>query len=157
MIRQTLEQAVDSVITVDNQMRITFCNASAQRLWQRTRDELVGANLRALLHDSLVAEYDEALALAPAPSDVLEQLIGVGRDMPIKRLDGQDIWGRISLSRVEIDERVSYTAFVRDITQSRRVKQSLRESECASSRPPGHAVAQREREGTQLRAHAVRC
>ncbi|MGC4397532.1 PAS domain S-box protein [Hydrogenophaga sp. T2] len=127
MIRQTLEQAVDSVITVDDQMRITFCNASAQQLWQRPCAELVGQNLRVLLHDSLVDEYDRALA--QSPKEVLEQFIGPGRDMPIKCLGRQDTWGRMSLSRVQVDERVSYTAFVRDITESRRDKQSLLESE----------------------------
>lgn len=127
MIRQTLEQAADSVITVDDHMRITFCNASAQQLWQRPCAELVGQNLRVLLHDSLLDEYDRALA--QSPREVLEQFIGPGRDMPIKCLGGQDIWGRMSLSRVQVDERVSYTAFVRDITESRRDKQSLLESE----------------------------
>jgi len=42
--------------------------------------------------------------------------VGTSREVPIFRKDGAKKWGLLSLSKVELDGRILYTAFLKDIS-----------------------------------------
>ncbi|MEO1292725.1 MAG: PAS domain S-box protein, partial [Pseudomonadota bacterium] len=42
-IRQTLEQAIDAVVSIDEHNNVTFFNSAAERLWGYAREEVVRA------------------------------------------------------------------------------------------------------------------
>lgn len=48
-----LEQAPQAVLTIDRQNRITFFNASAERLWAVNKEQVVGQSASILLPETV--------------------------------------------------------------------------------------------------------
>ena len=49
IVEQTLEQALDAVVCIDENNNVTLFNASAEKLWGYTRDEVIGQNVKMLV------------------------------------------------------------------------------------------------------------
>ena len=100
---QTLEQWGDAVVVIDDQSRVMFFNAAAERFWGCPRQDVVGSHV-----DSL---FPETLRTADDP--------GCSHDLSILGKDGQARWGALSVSRISLQGRTLYAAFLKDITQTR--------------------------------------
>ena len=100
---QTLEQWGDAVVVIDDQSRVMFFNAAAERFWGCPRQDVVGSHV-----DSL---FPETLRTADDP--------GCSHDLSILGKDGQARWGALSVSRITLQGRTLYAAFLKDITQTR--------------------------------------
>ena len=100
---QTLEQWGDAVVVIDDQSRVMFFNAAAERFWGCPRQDVVGSHV-----DSL---FPETLRTADDP--------GCSHDLRILGKDGQARWGALSVSRITLQGRTLYAAFLKDITQTR--------------------------------------
>ncbi|MEL6984450.1 MAG: methyl-accepting chemotaxis protein, partial [Actinomycetota bacterium] len=48
-----------------------------------------------------------------------DRIVGTSREIEIETLDGRQVWGDLSLSKVELDGKIVYTAFVTDITEAK--------------------------------------
>ena len=80
-----------------------FFNAAAERFWGCPRQDVVGSHV-----DSL---FPETLRTADDP--------GCSHDLSILGKDGQARWGALSVSRISLQGRTLYAAFLKDITQTR--------------------------------------
>ena len=103
---QTIEHCPDAVLTVDCEECIVLFNAAAEQLWGRPREAVLGRPVMGLLPQLL---QHRAEGSAPLTQDVL-----------IERHDGSRRWGSMNCARIEIAEKVLYTAFIKDITEQRR-------------------------------------
>ena len=111
---QTLEQAVDSVITITSDKKVTFYNSAAERMFGYKREEVMGKNVKMIVpmeHRSNHDGYIEANM-----NTGVNTVVGIGRDLEMVRKDGSRFWGNLSLSRVKVGEDFQYTAFIKDIT-----------------------------------------
>lgn len=109
---QTLEQAGDGVVLIDSDMRVLLFNQAAEQLWGIPRASIIGHEAKALL-----------------PAELREQLDQYGsgdHTLPIERPDGQRRWTNMSISRIEADGEVLYTAFIKDITVQHQQTEQLR-------------------------------
>lgn len=59
IVNQTLEQALDAVVTIDGRNCITFANKSAEQMWGYSRDEMLGHNVKMLVPEQHRHEHDE--------------------------------------------------------------------------------------------------
>ena len=116
-----LEQAIDAVVSIDNENNITFFNGAAEKLWGYTRDEVVGQNVKMLVPMDIQGNHDSYVN--SNRSSGVDKIVGTSRDVPVHRKDGAVIWGNLSLSRVKTSEGITYTAFVKDITKEREAKE----------------------------------
>lgn len=126
VISQTLEQALDAVVTIDENNCVTFFNAAAERLWGYARTEVVGQNVKMLVPPVIQPSHDDKVNANRTTG--VDKIVGTSREVEIFRKDGQQIWGALSLSKVLIDGKISYTAFVKDVTaevESRKKLQVL--------------------------------
>ena len=114
-MRQTLEQAIDAVVSIDEMNRVTFFNAAAERLWGYAADEVIGQNVRMLVPAEIQADHDSYVDANRSTG--IDKIVGTSREVPVFRKDGERRWGKLSLSRIEIDGDVTYTAFLQDVTQ----------------------------------------
>lgn len=111
---QTLEQAVDSVVTIDDAKRITFFNKAAERMFGVTREEVIGQNVKIIVPMEHRSQHDGYVDANMKTG--VNRVVGAGRDLEMTRKDGSKFWGNLSLSKVDIDGKIQYTAFIKDIT-----------------------------------------
>ncbi|MFI8622645.1 EAL domain-containing protein [Marinomonas sp. NPDC078689] len=113
---QTLEQAMDAVVVINSQNNIILYNKAAEKLWGFSHDEVIGKNVKILVPDNIKPNHDK-LVNANRETGV-NKIVGMSRDIEIVRKDGSIKWGSFSLSKVEMDGKILYTAFVKDITDT---------------------------------------
>lgn len=125
--KQTLEQAVDAVVTIDGHTKaILFMNASAERLWKRKKEDCIGENIRILVPHDIQAAHDSYV-----DSNIntgVNKIVGTGREVPIVQPDGSVIWAFLSLSKVEVGDKVLYTAFAKDVNTARANREAFGEA-----------------------------
>lgn len=114
IVNQTLEQALDAVITIDENNCITFANAASERLWGYDRQEMLGENVKMLVPADIRAGHDD-LVNANRQTGV-DKIVGTTREVPIHRKDGSIRWGSLSLSKIQLEGKILYTAFLKDVT-----------------------------------------
>lgn len=115
VVEQVLQQALDAVVSIDENNNITFYNTAAEKLWGYKTAEVIGKNVKMLVPQAIQAEHD---ALVNANRETgKDKIVGTSREVKIERKDGSALWGRLSLSKVKLENRTIYTAFIRDVTQ----------------------------------------
>ena len=117
-LAQILEQALDAVITIDEHKIVTFMNKAAETMYGFSRNEVVGQNIKMIVpmehrgnHDSYV---DTNIRTG------VNKVIGSSRDLEMVRKDGSKFWGNLSLSKVESNGKINFTAFIKDITEQKK-------------------------------------
>ncbi|BDX08380.1 PAS domain S-box protein [Planctobacterium marinum] len=126
IIDQTLEQALDAVITIDEHNIVQFFNAAAEKLWGYKREQVLGQNVKMLVPKLIQADHDEYVNANRRTG--VDKIVGQARDVKIERSDGSEIWGNLSLSKIDLGDRILYTAFVKDITVERELREIVDQS-----------------------------
>ena len=124
VINQTLEQAMDAVITIDENNLISFYNPAAEALWGYTKEEVIGQNIKMLVPPEMQGQHDGFVNQNRQTG--INKIVGTSREVPIHRKDGQQVWGALSLSKLNLGDKVLYTAFVKDVTEEVRSREKLR-------------------------------
>ncbi|WP_173834939.1 PAS domain S-box protein [Halomonas sp. HG01] len=117
---QALEQCLDAVVSIDDQNRVTFFNAAAERLWGCRREQVLGENVNRLVPGAIRGQHDGFVDRHRRHGD--DRIVGTSRDVQLERFDGETRWVNLALSRFVVDGRQCYTAFVRDITEEREFR-----------------------------------
>lgn len=116
--RQTLEQAVDSIIIIDPEKCISFYNSAAVKMFGYSRDEVMGQNVKMIVPTAHRANHDTYINNNIKTGE--DKVVGIGRELEMTRKDGSRFWGHLSLSKVVDDNGdVQYTAFIKDITKEK--------------------------------------
>lgn len=115
--RMALEEAIDSIVSIDEKKEILFFNKAAEKMFGYSRHEVLGKNVKMIVpiehqgnHDAYV---DDNLRTG------INKVIGTGRDLEMVRKDGSRFWGNLALSKAIVQGGVQYTAFIKDITAQR--------------------------------------
>lgn len=124
LFTQTLEQAVDAVIVIDANNDVLLFNAAAERLWGRSRTEVLGRNVNLLVPEEIRHLHDGYVERNRHTR--LDRIVGTSRDVPIPQADGSQRWGSMSISRIELENETLYTAFVKDVTERHAQQEKLR-------------------------------
>ena len=119
---QTLEQAVDSVVTINADKIVTFYNKAAEQMFGYSREEVLGQNVKMIVPMEHRGNHDQYV-----DSNIntkVNKVVGSGRDLEMVRKDGSKFWGNLSLSKVEVGGTLQYTAFIKDITEQKTYLES---------------------------------
>ncbi|MBM3117180.1 PAS domain S-box protein [Jeongeupia naejangsanensis] len=125
-MNQTLEQALDAVVSIDSANNVTFFNAAAEKLWNLRRDEVIGQNVKMLVPQGIQANHDHFVNANRTTGQ--DKIVGTNREVCIERRDGSLVWANLSLSKVHSGDQISYTAFVKDITREREAREMMNQS-----------------------------
>jgi methyl-accepting chemotaxis protein len=123
-ITQTLEQALDAVVTIDERNCVTFLNAAAERLWGYPREQVLGKNVKMLVPQAIRAVHDGYVDANREGGE--NRLVGHSREVELERADGSRLWATLSLSKIRLEGRILYTAFMRDVSEQVRQRETLR-------------------------------
>jgi len=105
--RALFATAADGMVIFDAAGMIADCNASAEKIFARTRIQIVGHDLNALIGGTVGLRSGEALAVRP---------------------DGSTLPIRLSIGEQRTPQEL-YVAFVTDVSERRAMEQALRDSE----------------------------
>ena len=126
MSRAVTESMAEGVVTATPQGVIVGANSAARALFGYTLDDLIGRQVAALLparyQSDFTAFYE---ALASRPRGFRES----GTEARGARRDGTEFPVHVSFGDVHVGGQRLFTAIIRDITESRRISQALRDSE----------------------------
>ena len=126
-LREVLEQCLYGVVTIDPDNRIRYMNPAAERLWGLSRAEAVGQNVNILVPRAIRDDHDRMVNHHRHTGE--DRIVGTSRDVEMERADGSTVWVNLSLTKsVEPDGRLSYTAFLRDITRRRGALAAVEEA-----------------------------
>lgn len=124
-LREILDNALDTIITIDANGVIQSANPAAERLFGYSVSEMVGSNVKLLMpspmrdeHDGYIAQYLES---------GLAKIIGRRRETIGRRKDGTTVPIEVGVSEVRSEDKVFFTAMVHDLTERRRVEKLQRE------------------------------
>jgi PAS domain S-box-containing protein len=125
--RGLLESAPDAVVIVQESGLITLVNRQTEILFGYSRAELLGQPVEMLLPERYRQQhvgYRTAYAANPSarPMGAMLNLFG-------RRKDGAEVPVEISLSPMKTDDGTLIISGIRDISQRRRIEESLRSSE----------------------------
>ncbi|AOY02361.1 diguanylate cyclase [Jeongeupia sp. USM3] len=126
VIAQTLEQALDAVVTIDENNLVTFFNRAAEQFWGYSRGEVVGQNVKMLVPRGIQAGHDGYVDANRHTGQ--DKIVGTSREVQVERKDGSKVWGSLSLSKVRLDDKIIYTAFVKDVTREREAREVINQT-----------------------------
>ena len=119
---QILEQAVDSVVTINAEKIVTFYNKAAETMFGYSREEVLGQNVKMIVPMEHRSGHDQYVDSNMQTG--VNKVVGKGRDLEMVRKDGSKFWGNLSLSKVSVGNTLQYTAFIKDITEQKTYLES---------------------------------
>ncbi len=114
-----LDISSDAIISIDENQYITRFNKGAEQIFGYSAEEIVGESLEVLLperfrhkHKKHVENYQKSAGIS--------RLMNQREEITGKKKDGTTFPARASISRVEQDDKITLTVFLRDITDFKR-------------------------------------
>lgn len=123
-LKAIVESAVDGIITLDDQRLIRSVNPAVERMFGHRSDALLGRAITMLMPSPYRGGQDSDLAVGQEPTD--PSLKGLGREMLGVRNDGSSFPVELAISENLLDEHVTYTVLLRDITERKKVQEHMR-------------------------------
>ena len=115
-----LQSALDCIVTFDLEGRIVEFNPAAEATFGHGQPDVLGRDLAALIFPDLpLADEPRGLALFHAAQDGAS---GQRRELLARRADGSECPVEVAVSRIFIDGRPMFTAYLRDITERKQAE-----------------------------------
>lgn len=121
--RSVIEAAPNAMIVVSGQGRIQFANAAAEKMFQYTREELIGQTVEMLVPQQLRQDHmrlREDYNLSAEP-----RAMGVDRELTGLRKDGELFPVEIGLSPISLDGETLVLSSVYDATKRKQAEIAL--------------------------------
>ena len=123
--RAIVESALEGIVTMAEDGTIVEMNPAAAEMFGHAREQAIGRELAGLLiPEGLRGKHREALARIRETDR--GRILGRRIELSALRADGVEFPIELTITRVQLPDRVLFTGFVRDITTRRRVEE-LRE------------------------------
>jgi PAS domain S-box-containing protein len=122
--RAILEAALDGVISIDGEARITYVNTAIERMFGYQAVDLIGRELAdVIIPPSLRDPHRRGFAryLATGEARILDRRI----EITAMRGDGSEFPVELAITRTGPPEAPAFTGHLRDITERRRAEQEL--------------------------------
>jgi len=127
-----LDGAFDAIVTMEASGTIAGMNVAAERMFGYARDEAIGRDLADLLvPEEHREQHRQGLKRLRDDPNAFEtsRIIGHRLEMTAIRRDGTRFPIELSVSRIDQQSRLLFTAWIRDLTDRRAAEAALRLSE----------------------------
>ena len=123
-----LDSALDCIVTIDHEGRITEFNPAAERTFGYRRSEVVGKDLAdVIIPPSLREEHRRGFVRYLVTGEA--RMLGRRIETTAVRSDGSKFPVELAITRIPFDGPPSFTGYLRDITERKQSEQELRRSE----------------------------
>jgi PAS domain S-box-containing protein len=128
-----LDSALDCIVTIDHEGRITEFNPVAEQTFGYRRDQVLGKYLvDIIVSPSLRERHLRGFARYLATGEA--RVLGKRIEMTAVRADGSEFPVELTITRTPLDGPPSFTGFLRDITEHKRNENALREAHAQVAR-----------------------
>ena len=123
-----LASATDAIVSFDDERRIVYVNAAAERLFGADADALTNAHIARFLAGRSEDEFDERVRAARRAAHLEES--GAERwDTIVERVDGSEVPVEVSVSYARTGRKGLFTALLRDVTRQRQLEAEFRQAQ----------------------------
>ena len=123
--RSIVESAVDGIVVIDAKGRIESFNPAAERLFGYAEAEIVGKNVNILMPPPYREEHDGYLSRYLSTG--VATIIGVGREVTGRRLDGTTFPLHLSVGEMSVNGERKFTGILHDLSARLQIEEQLRE------------------------------
>jgi len=121
-----ISSAMDAIISVDEDQRITLFNNAAEKMFGYSASEAIGQPLERFIPERFRGAHGEHFR-AFGNSHVTKRRMGALGTVYGLRSDGEEISIEASISHLEADGQKVFTVILRDITERQRAEERLHE------------------------------
>ncbi|MFQ5651365.1 MAG: response regulator [bacterium] len=121
-----LDNAADSIITIDTRGTIELFNRAAVQCFGYAPTEVVGKNVSVLMPAPDRQRHDDYLSRYLATGE--KRIIGTNREVEAMRKDGTTFPVELAISDVWQEGKRVFIGIMRDITERKRVEEELRQA-----------------------------
>lgn len=134
--RAILDTATDAILSIDKDHRIILFNNAAERIFGYSKEEIMGEDL-----NILVPSYygDHSVYVKRFLETREPRIIGKTIMLNALRKNGEEFPIELSLSYIELDGEITFTAIIRDVSGQKQMERKLLQSERLAA--VGKAVA----------------
>ena len=123
-----LESALDCIVTIDHEGRITEFNPAAERTFGHRRNDVLGKELAdVIIPLSLREKHRQGLARYLATGEA--RVLGRRVEMTAVRADESEFPAELAITRIPLQGPPCFTGYLRDITDRKQAEEELRRSE----------------------------
>ncbi len=134
--RTILDTATDAILSVDEDQRIVLFNNAAEHIFGYTRKEILGKDLNLLIPP----QYGDHRRYVRNFIDTeVPRVVGKTLSLTALRKNGKEFPIELGLSCLKLEEGMTFTAIVRDVTEQKKLEENLLRSERLAA--VGQAVA----------------
>jgi len=124
-LKAIIKTATDGIIIIDDCGSMELVNEAAANLFGYAEEELLGKNINMLMpnphrdaHDTYIQNYIQT---------GVRKIIGIGREVMGLRKDQRTFPLRLSISEVQLPERVVFTGILHDLTAQKAAEAKIKE------------------------------
>ena len=119
--RAVLESAMDAIVGMDHEGRLTEFNPAAERMFGRARSAVLGRSMASLL---IPPSYREAhrRGLARYLETGQSTILGARIEVAALRADGTEFPAELTVTRVRAGDPPTFNAYIRDLTDHKRAE-----------------------------------
>lgn len=134
------EHVAEGIIIIDDQGIIERINPAAVGMFGYNQEEVVGKNIKMLMPEPYRSEHDDYMERYKQTGE--PHIIGIGREVSGLSKNGTVFPFHLSVSEVQLEDRVIFTGIIFDLSERKRNEQQLEEY--------AHALEQSNRELEQF-------
>jgi len=117
-----LESALDCIVSIDAAQRVVDFNPAAERTFGYTREEAVGRDVAELIVPEYLRERHRA-AFARHLETGRAAILGRRMELTGVNKEGREFPIELTVARIEGDREPMFTAFIRDISERKRIEE----------------------------------
>jgi len=125
-IQTISDNVLDAIITIDTSATIVACNASCERIFGWTQQEMIGQNVKMLVPEPFHGEHDTHIDNYIRGDAA--KVIGIGRETTALRKNGSSFPIELGISEMVFAEQRLFVGILRDISERKASEQKLREN-----------------------------
>lgn len=123
-LKAIIENAIDGIITIDQRGIVETLNPAAAKIFGYPPEEVIGNNIKLLMPEPDRSKHDEYIENYHRTG--LKKIIGIGREVLGRKKDGTTFPFLLSVSEVQLEDRIIYTGIIHDISQLKEAENAFR-------------------------------
>ncbi len=147
-LASVLASAMDAIVTLDAEQRVTLFNPAAEKVFRRQAADVIGQSFEPFLSKRF-GNLLKGYCLAVQPATVNSRQLWAPEGLTARRGDGEEFLVEATLSPLELGGQHFYTLILRDVTERWHSEETLKQlqlenlylhEEIKTRQTPGHIV-----------------